>query len=234
MRKLIYATVSRTPVYRQMLCLMVKSLRGRGRYTGDIHIMCNLVDGLEEIAELVTFLLVNPQCGVKDERMEGLSFIDPSLYDVILNLDCDILAFNDIAPLFEDVDGVRYFDEPWGFINQGEQMYDYYFSPEEKRRYAWAHTINAGHFAVSGRWMIPMYMQWKQTLQSKPHVNIAGSDQAALNAIIRRGLVPAKPWARGLVRNGMKDTRESWMRSCVTHFAGLDSKRLAIMQEMSR
>jgi hypothetical protein len=52
MRKLIYATVSRTPVYRQMLCLMVKSLRGRGRYTGDIHIMCNLVDGLEEIAEL--------------------------------------------------------------------------------------------------------------------------------------------------------------------------------------
>ena len=231
MKSLIYATVSRTPIYRQMLCLMVRSLRAAGKYSGDIYIMCNLIDEhLIPIQDLVTFRLVNPQCGVKDERMEGLAYIDPTGYDVILNLDCDIMVLRDIAPVLDCIQELRYFDEPWGYLGKPCTMYTYYFTPEEALRYAWCHTINVGHFAVSGQLMWPLYRAWKRTLLSKTHETIAGSDQAAFNALIRRGLLPSRPFDRGIICNASQTPKEDWRDAAVIHFAGYGNERLEMMR----
>ncbi len=233
MRSLIYITVSRTPVYREMLCLLVKSLRGAGRYTGEIQVMCNLIDdSLSPIKDLATLRICEMNCGVKDERMEGLSFIDPTAYDVVLNLDCDIVALNPIAPLFDCVSEMRWFDEPWGYLGNIEQMYTYYFPEDERRRYAWCHTVNAGHFCVSADHVRPLYDAWKRTLLSKPHVEVPGSDQAALNALIRRGLIPGRPFDRGVICNATQTPEAAWRDSAIVHFAGY-GPRLERMRELA-
>lgn len=233
MRQLIYITVSRTDIYREMCCLCVQSLRAAGRYRGEIQVMCNLIDErLAPIADLARLRICDMNCDVKDERMEGLSFIDGNQYDAVLNLDCDIMALQDIAPLFEGVEGVRWFDEPWGYLGTYEQMYTYYLTEAEMRRYAWCHTINVGHFGVSGTWLSRLYLAWKRMLLSKDHI-MTGVDQAAFNAVLRRGIIPGRPFDRGLICNASKTPEARWRESAIIHFAGYGEQRMAKMRGLA-
>ena len=101
------------------------------------------------------------------------------------------------------------------------------------RRYGWCHTINVGHWCVSGNQFRPLYQAWKEVLESRPY-GVDGADQAAFNAVVRRGLVPAKPIDRGLICTALAVPESEWMQHAIIHFAGWLDHRLQKMQELAR
>lgn len=233
MRKLIYICV-RGEEFRRMAVMLVCSLRDVGKYTGDILIVCNSLDPIvRSVDRLAEVRVANLPCHIRDDRMHAMALIDPTRYDQILNLDADILALNDVNPLFQAADELRFYDEWWGYLHQHQQMYTYYMDAEEIRRYGWCHTINVGHWCVSGNQFRPLYQAWKEVLESRPY-GVDGADQAAFNAVVRRGLVPAKPIDRGLICTALAVPESEWMQHAIIHFAGWLDHRLQKMQELAR
>jgi hypothetical protein len=215
-----------------MAAMLICTLRGRGQYAGDILLVCNELDSIvRSVASLATIQVADLKCHIRDDRMHAMRLIDASKYDQILNLDADILCLNPIDPLFQAVDELRYYDEWWGFLRERQQMYTYYMDELEVRRYAWCHTINVGHWCVSGNQFTALYDAWKRTLRSKPY-DVDGADQAAFNTVVRRGFIPAKPFDSGLICTALAVPEPEWKRSVIIHFAGWLDHRLEKMQDL--
>jgi len=84
-----------------MLKLWTEHLRGPGRYTGDIRLYTNADDVNHPEVTVRPFQRMSDD--VKEvfmQRVLNYRDLQTADYDSILNLDLDILAVNDVAPLF--------------------------------------------------------------------------------------------------------------------------------------
>lgn len=240
MRDLIYFFV-RAHEYRLMLVECIKSLRGPGKFTGDILVftesLCPIMSALAACGVEVLVADWMRTSPIMLDRVVAAQHIRfPQRYRTITLLDSDILAFNDIAPLISDENHVRFMEEPWqtyGQLAAGHptDMYLSAMSADERVRCASKNPINVGHVTWPGHTHRELLAAWLATLAGSPQV--WGADQASFNAIIRRDLFASRPYEPHDVGNASFIPEQDWNRFSLIHFAGYGN-RLAKMQEMNR
>lgn len=234
MHDLIYFCV-RGAVYREMLIECISTLRGVGAYTGKITVftpdLCATLRSLRD----VTICVKQWSTPAMLDRVYALLEIPALTYRTVTGLDADILAFHPIADLLGDQDHVRYMEEPWLRIGNCTHwsMYCGTMTEEEKIRFSGHHTINVGHFTVPGALMTTLAQAW---VLGSATASGFGADQAAFNALIRRGAVPARPYGPRDVVNATMTPREHWREYALAHFAGdgTPEQRLEKMRNVRR
>jgi lipopolysaccharide biosynthesis glycosyltransferase len=227
---LIYFTV-RGKEYKEMLTYCVKSLRNIGNYNGKIIIFTNEIDeNLKSINHLATFVSIQFQCHPMFDRLHAMEFINPCLYKNILALDSDVLAMKDISSLFTASDEVLYMEEPWQYIKKcsWDLIYSSHMTDEEKQKFGDFHTINAGHFCIAGNIFIDFYEKYKEECYRKRQE--FGADQSALNSIIRKGLIKARPFSKNDICMPTQTKEEYFNKYSLLHFAGYSGRLEKIKQ----
>lgn len=114
--------------------------------------------------------------------------VDLSAYQNVMYLDADILAVNDINPLFAQVNEFRYARE---FQPMSAPMFSDLLTDEELAQAKWHRAINSGTFVAPADYLPECLEQWKKILDESPDVHCY--DQTALNAAIFRKQFRAKP-----------------------------------------
>jgi hypothetical protein len=190
--------------------------------------MCPILNSLQLMAN---FMVVHWLGDVRDDRRDALGLIDPAPYDQILNLDCDILAMQDINPLFSARDELVYYEEPWHYIQQNpnDVLTCWLMTPQERLIFGDCHPINAGQFLVSSSQARNLQDIWTRI---QGMTDRYGIDQCALNTLVRRQLLPARPFHPYEVANAQMIPRVYWGSYRLIHFAG-DGCRVGTMREIS-
>lgn len=213
-----------------MAAMLVRSLRGPGRFQGEIRVYARAID--EHLAGVQSIACVIPhqfQRHAMLDRVDALQLIDGSRFETVSGFDADILINKPIYPLLSNRSAVRYFEEPWQvYRNAMVGMYVQSFTPEECVRYADLKTINVGHFTVGGEVFDRFRRVYTETVDRIGLVD--GADQAGFNAVIRRGEVPCEPYGQYDVCNCTQTEETRWIAYRLIHFAGYPD-RLGRMQQ---
>lgn len=194
---LVVYTISGDDIHYKNICKnSIQSLLKYGEYTHDIIILTNNKHNWENF--------VFPNCKIikclSDDKNPCIQrifipqYIDLSLYSHLLYLDSDTLIMNNIYPLFKDTNNVLYAEEEQTIeqhIDNPGFCYNnlLFMTEEEKQKWKKEHTINSGHFVVPTKLFNSFFNNWKNILGT---YNDYGPDQASLNTLIRRSIVPAK------------------------------------------
>ncbi len=196
---LIYLT-ARDPIYQEMAVVCLRTLRGKGRFTGEIQVFSHEpIDALKRAcAETQTHLVPDAYQGHwRMDHIWALSAIARSDYRTILACDADTIATQDIEPVLDTSAGVRFVEERWQTYERCEDreedhIFAQYFTDQERQDWALLHPINLGHLALPGHLKDTVYGAWHGFVHDP---DIRGTEQSALNTAIRRGaLGPCKPW----------------------------------------
>jgi len=191
-RQLIYLTVFGAAM-RPLAEACVQSLRVAGRFDGDIWVFSDqppLGAGAEHRpAEARTDW--QEICAARIDLGLTLPFEG---YDAIAYVDADCLSTAPIAPLFGGMDALRAMED---IKPMGTSLAANGKLTEAERSRADCRSACAGVFAGAAGVLRAALLAWKAVYDQTP----AGffRDQHALNALIYRGLVPARLFPRSVV-----------------------------------
>jgi hypothetical protein len=202
MRKLVYLACFSDPVYAEAARLCITSLRGSGRYRGDIAV---LTDGVfpEGTPGVTVHRLpaTRDAFGIRNAKLGAARILDATRYDRILWLDSDVIAIADVAPLFSFLHrGLSAGDErPFntlravsvgGCLSRWERL---------RHRFRWG--INAGVFCVEAS-LFGRYLDlWRAEIARYRASLHRWIDQPPLNALIVRRQVEFTPYPPGWIEH---------------------------------
>jgi glycosyltransferase involved in cell wall biosynthesis len=180
----------------------VTSLRRWGRYENEIAVITDReADCLPPAVRREATLACVDESRLRDPahgragmerylmaRLRAHHILDLAAYDRVLYVDCDILAVRDVRPLLEGLDCFRYSRE---FQPMSAPMYSGCLTDAELADAAWRRGINSGVFGAPGAYLGECLDRWKALLDERPRAQ--GYDQPALNALVFRELVRARP-----------------------------------------
>lgn len=178
------------------------SLREWGKFTGDIIILTDnaspeLISGVKDYAKVLEIdinALFDPEHQRSDHdkfqvtRLFVYQWIDLSAYKTVMYMDADILAVQDVNPLFNGVNEFRYSRE---FQPMSAPMFSDLLTDEELLEAKWHRAINSGVYVAPASYLPECLRLWKELLDVNPGVHCY--DQTALNAAIFRKIFRAKP-----------------------------------------
>jgi len=161
-------------------------------------------------------------------RLRAHHLIDLAAYDRVMYVDCDVLAIGDVRPLLDGLDVFRYSRE---FQSMSAPMYSGCLSDAELEEARWRRGINSGVFAAPGPYLGECLDRWKALLDTRPHAQ--GYDQPALNALVLRGAIRARPLpAFSVAYPVLADFREHFRpQTCLLHYCGNPEKKFRRMAE---
>jgi hypothetical protein len=219
---LIYMTV-RDPPYRHMLVELVDSLRRVGRYAGEIVVftpdICPVLQQLTEPPHRVRLYTATFREDGMYDRVLALTHIPGHQYRTVTCLDADILCFRTFAPIIADDAHIRFMEERWQTLRicGDRSMYGAAMTLAERTAAADCYAINAGHFTIPGS----LFKAFTEVyVPEAMRLTDFGADQAALNAIVRRGIFPVKAWGPLEVGNGSMSPEDTWAEHILIHYAG--------------
>jgi glycosyltransferase involved in cell wall biosynthesis len=203
-KNLIYLVAIGASDARFLECVRwcVHSLRHWGKFEDEILIITDnatpdLKESVKDHAMLLEFPL-NSLFDPKHERNDYEKFqvtrllihqlIDLNVYKNVMYLDADILAVQDIRPLFKDVKEFQYSRE---FQPMSAPMFSDLLTDEELVQAKWHPAVNSGTFIAPAEYLPLCLDKWKAILDASPNVHCY--DQTALNAAILRKEFRAKP-----------------------------------------
>lgn len=175
-------------IYNQMTSFCIETLREAGNYTDDIILFTYDTD--YDWNEDVIIKTPDEQCNSFGEvmlyKMKARNYFNPSDYDTIMYLDTDIIAINDVNPLFNLSDNNIVFAEefPINFITNIDFPY---LTEKELKDAEDMPRINAGTFIINSD-IYDKYME-KMEAWVKDH-NESGldpADQLPITTMILRG-----------------------------------------------
>lgn len=177
-----------------------RTLRGLGKYTGDLVIFTE-GDHKSEYAKVIKTEYPPGRHSAYLARIWVRNFIDPSQYDWILYLDSDIAAFHDVNPLFDvSADAIYYQEGNLTWKHQGRCMDTEEWEIASKTQ---GHGINCGMLSIPSQMFMPLMDAWDvevthcRTCRQMARLMV---DQNALNALRYRGVFPFKQFAPGSVQ----------------------------------
>ena len=219
---LIYFTV-RGDEFKEMAAHCIRSLRSVGGFTGEIQVFTpSLNDHLRDVCHEANIIEHKFHNYIALDRYYAMDFIKSHRYSSILALDADILAMKNVSSLFSDTQEILYMEERWqtiADIPKDKTLYTYGMTIEECERYSSYHTINVGHFTIPGN-MITRARKILNDLVQSYDEHIYGCDQAAFNIMIRRNLLPSRPYHINDVANATRTKEYDWINYSIIHFAG--------------
>ncbi len=190
----------------EMYDLWWKHLRGPGRYEGDIILFSNL-PGLERPG--VHIRPIEHHGKTPDDvyyaRVRNYPSVPAADYDVVLQTDLDILAVNDVAPLFQltapfqaATSGLALF-HPGHLGNARHFPWDSWrrFLPGTRRRLG----VSASVFACAGpQWNTCMGC-WTELVDRHQHKPLMYHDQTLLNLAYARQAIRIHPYPASYIRH---------------------------------
>lgn len=159
-------------------------------------------------------------------RLRVHHLIDLAAYDRVLYVDCDVLAIRDIGPLLAGLDTFRYSRE---FQPMSAPMYSGCLTDAEMEEARWRRGINSGVFGAPAPYLGECLDRWQALLDTRPHAQ--AYDQAALNALVLRGLIRARPLpAFSVGYPVLADFAEHFRaQTCLLHYCGNREKKFSRM-----
>lgn len=181
----------------EMLDLWHRHLRGPGRYTGDIILFTNCEHlALPGIRTLPFAGWAHEARNFFHARVLNHVNVPANDYDVVLQTDLDILAVNDVSPLFQ-------LDSPFRAAASGLNLYDArhvgnarqfpfdfwrkWLPGQHARR-----GVSACVFACQGTQWTPCMSAWSRLTRQHQHKPLAYSDQTILNLAYARRSFPIR------------------------------------------
>jgi len=238
MRTLVYLACFRDPVYVEATRLCIASLRGAGRYDGEIAV---LSDGsFPEGTEGVTVHRLpetKDAFGIRSSKLGAARVLDATRYDRILWIDSDVIAIDDVAPLFSFVrKGLAAGDErPFntlrvesvgGCLTRWERL---------RHRFRWG--INAGVFCVEASLLGKYLDLWQAEVERCRARLHRWVDQPPLNAMIVRKQIEFTPYPPGWIElpllyeflgRGLKFRRQPQTK--LLHYCGHPDKQEMLLR----
>lgn len=161
-------------------------------------------------------------------RLRVHHLLDVAAHDRVLYVDCDVLAIRDVMPLLEGLDAFRYSRE---FQPMAAPMYNACLTDAELEEARWRRGINSGVYAAPGPYLGECLDRWKALLDSHPRGK--GYDQPALNALVLRGLIRARPLpALSVGYPVLPDFAEHFREQTrLLHYCGTADRKFAQMAE---
>ena len=208
--------------------------RGPGRYTGDLLVFTNH-PGLErpgvQIRPLDT--ASNEQRHFFYRRVQHYHAIPHTEYDVILQTDLDVLAINEVTPLFRlsapfhaAASGLKLFD-PRHAGNLRCFPFDAWrrYLPGRRRQQG----VSASVFACAGTEWIRCMSRWAALVNRHQHKPLSFQDQTLLNLAYARQTFPIRSYPSAYIRH------QNWTQhpdAILWHFPTLN--RLEVMRQHQR
>ncbi len=199
-RTLLYLCSLGASRFRSMTELCIRSLRGRGKYAGEILVFTNngfrtrdpavrterAPDGLEK-------------CAMFAFKAGAGKSIDASRYDKILFMDSDMLAVGDMNPFFEHSDDSLCAMEEVGWTRMNKPQCGATLRrreiPAARRRWG----INTGLVCTPGKLFRDYMETWESEIWAERAKLKGWFDQSPMNALILRGIVRFKPYPAGWI-----------------------------------
>lgn len=188
--------------YTDYCVLSVKSLLKKGKFTGDIFILCSEEDFYRYSFIKETNVFVFPVINSEFSHMERIKSVDfinnhaPN-YQQIMYLDADTLIKNNINPMFCAKDCLMYAKEGERLrpeLPKGDVFYTYCYNDEEYEKFKYEEVVNSGTFCVDSKLFKNLMYTWDSILVSSGTKKF-GIDQAAFNKMIYLNLFKAKQWS---------------------------------------
>lgn len=195
----VYTISGKDRLYKNICMNSISSLITLGKYKGDITILTDEYHNWDDcnFPRCKIEKCINASIHPVIQRCYIPLYIDIKKYAYICYLDSDILVVSDIQPLFGDSEHLLYAEEKRTIGDVGsDKINTLFMTNDEKRLWKSHYTINAGQFVVPNKLYDLLFSTWQQTLGGK---NAFGVDQASLNLIIRRGIIPALPFSNNQV-----------------------------------
>jgi len=200
MRRLVYLACFRDPVYVEAARLCIASLRGPGRYDGDIAVLSDgsFPEGTPGVT-IHRLPAASDVFGIRSAKLGAARVLDVARYDRILWLDSDVIAVGDVAPLFAFLRrGLAAGDErPFntlrapsvgGCLSRWERL---------RHRFRWG--INAGVFCAEAGVFGEYLDLWHAEIERYRASLHRWIDQPPLNALIVRRRIEFTPYPPGWI-----------------------------------
>jgi len=196
MRRLVYLVCAGDPAYAELARLSVASLRGAGRFLGDVAVLTDGIFARGAGADAVRAGAAGDGLAARRLKLGAWRHLDASRYDRILYLDCDVVAVADVGPLFAF--------EPASVCAGDEYPFNRMSSPSvggtlrwwERLRHWRAWGVNAGAVcfpADAFRATLELWAAEMERCLPRLHRWI---DQPPLNALVVRGRIPFRAYPR--------------------------------------
>lgn len=218
----------------------VTSLRRWGGFTDDILVVTDNASALRgvindqaNILEVDPELLSDPSHARAERdkylmaRLRVHHHVDLTPYNTVMYVDSDVLAISDVRPLFDRVTEFRYSRE---FQPMSAPMYNGALSEDELAEAKWVRGINSGIFVCPAADLPTSLDAWKRVLDSEPSAD--AYDQPALNALVLRKLIPARPMPAFSVAYPLHSDFADHLRpqTPLLHYCGNRRKKFARMK----
>ena len=200
MRTLVYLTCFADPAYAEAARLCIASLRGKGRYEGDIAV---LTDGVfpERTPGATVVRMPRPSDAFDLRCMKHRAgrILDVSAYDRVLWVDCDVIAIREVAPLFEFCRRGLSAGDEYPFNTLRAPSVGGCLTWWERILFGRRWGVNAGIFCVEARLLRPYLDLWlEEVLRYRARAD-RWIDQPPLNALIARRRIDFTPYPRGWI-----------------------------------
>jgi hypothetical protein len=203
-RTLVYLLCFGPRVYAEMTALCIRSLRGAGRYAGDIAVLGDgnfaARDRGDPGVRVVDVGSIGNPFAVKCFKTTAALWVDPCGYDRAVVMDTDMIAVGDIAPLFagddDRVHGAE--EEPFNTMlaeSCGGALLALDERPAASRRWG----INTGFVCTSGRAFAPTLARWRLAIGAQRELANYWADQPYFNRLVLRGELDFVAYPRGWI-----------------------------------
>ncbi|HXJ78970.1 MAG TPA: glycosyltransferase [Candidatus Methylomirabilis sp.] len=229
------------PRYLEAVRMCATSFRRWGRYSGELAVVTDRPEAIPaDVRAEVRVVPVDERQMREDThgrephesyllgRLRVHRFLDLTVYDRVMYADCDVLAIRDVMPLLDGLDCFRYSRE---FQPMSAPMYNGCLTDAELEEARWRRGINSGVFAAPGAYLGECLERWMALLDTRPLAR--GYDQPALNALVLRGLIRARPLPTFSVAYPvLADFAEHFRpQTCLLHYCGDIEKKFPRMAE---
>jgi hypothetical protein len=196
-RTLIYLASLGAAVYRCMTELLVRSLRGPGNYRGPILVFTNngfqSGDGATDVISLSADL---DHFAIFETKARAAESIRAEDFDKLLFMDSDMLAIDDVAPLFEHSDAAvcGMVEKPWSRMSDpscGECL-----TAAERRRARRRWGINTGLLCTPAPIFRETMALWAEEFRRRYTQDTCWMDQSPFNALVLNGRVRFRAYPR--------------------------------------
>jgi hypothetical protein len=203
-RTLIYLLSFGPRVYAEMTALCIRSLRGAGRYTGDIAV---LTDGSfvprdrgDAGVRAIDVGAVGDPFAIKCLKTAAALWLDPRDYDRAVVMDTDMIAVGDVAPLLAgDDDRVRGMEEEPFNTMLAESCGGGLLALDERAAASRRWGINTGFLCTSGRAFAAMLARWRHAIGAQRELANYWADQPYFNRLVLRGELDFVAYPRGWI-----------------------------------
>ena len=215
--------------HREMAKILVSSLL-RTYFTGEILVVHNGDGPLFRVEQKGVKEVVVTMPAAEGYALKYLArdLIEPSRYDWVCFLDCDMIALRNVDHLFdpgEKVD-ILWQPEPSGMATIG---YNAYFQPEEYGR-LWRQGANSGSFAVRGEHYRKVMRQWQEIDITDPVSTKATYDQPAWNRLLFDTTLRRRPFERDEIQFPILFHHRylEWRSAALLHANGVRDNKLKL------